>query len=175
MLDEYLIKQLQAGDKTAMEKLIRRYYDKIYFYCYVHVRDVHTAQDLTQETFYSIVLHLNDYVHYDKFQNYLYVVAGNKCKDYYRKKKPVYMDELPENRTHAAQGGKEQEAELVERLYLRQLVEQLPEELAEAVILKFYQDLKYKDVAKVLGISLSLAKYRVKKGISLLKNLWERN
>lgn len=175
MIDELLIKQLLSGDRTAMEKLIRRYYDKIYRYCYVHVKDVQTAQDLTQETFYSIIAHIGEYVHYDKFQNYLYVVAGNKCKDYYRKKKPLYMEELPEHGASLPGGHGEGETELVDRLYLRQLVEELPEELAEAVILRFYQDLKYQDVAKVLGISLSLAKYRVKKAVSLLKNELERS
>lgn len=172
LVDEYLIRRVQNGDKTAMEKLIRRYYDKIYLYCYAHIRDIPTAQDLTQETFCSVIAHMNDYVHYDKFQNYLYVVAGNKCKDYYRKKKPVYLAELPELPENAPERGKPGPEE---SLFLRELVEQLPEELSAVVILRFYQDMKYQDIARVLQISNSLVKYRVKKAISLLRSEMERS
>lgn len=55
MIDEYLIRCAQAGNKDALDKLIRRYYDKIYSYCFHHVRDKQAAQVLCQETFVSML------------------------------------------------------------------------------------------------------------------------
>lgn len=159
MLDEYLIRRAQAGDRDALDRLVRRYYEKIYAYCSRHVGEKQAAEDLCQDTFVSMLEHIEDYRHYDKFQNYLYVVAGNKCRDFYRRKKPLCCAEVPEQPTAGSE----------EELLMRELVRKLPEELREAVMLRFYQELKYSDIAKILGISASLAKYRVKKAVACLR------
>lgn len=169
-MDDYLVRQLQGGDKSALEKLIRQHYDKIYSYCYFHVKDMQAAQDLTQETFCSVVAHIGEYMHYGKFLNYLYAVAGNKCKDYYRKKKPLYTEDLPEEAERSTDEG-----DVAEKLFLRELVAGLPKELEEVIILRFYEDLKYKDIAKILGVGSSLVKYRVKKALQMLRDEMERS
>ncbi len=69
------------------------------------------------------------------------------------------MDELPEQGTDSIE----------EDAVLKQLVSSLPEELREVIILRYFQDLKYADIASILKISPSLAKYRVKKGLELLR------
>lgn len=170
MLDEYLLRRAQEGDKSALERLLRRYYDKIYAYCFHRVSDRQTAEDLCQETFCSMLEHLEEYRHYDKFQNYIYVIAGNKCKDFYKKKKAVPIGEMEEfaGQQASQRPGPEEEVSL------RALVHRLPEELEEAVVLRFFQELKYQDIASILGISSSLAKYRVNKALSLLREELER-
>lgn len=105
--------------------------------------------------------HLEEYRHYDRFGNYLYVIAGNKCKDFYKKKKPLYCGDVPEEDLSASAADEE--------ISMRELVHKLPRELEEVVILRFYQDLRYRDIAKILQISSSLVKYRVKKAVALLK------
>ncbi|MCM1044978.1 MAG: RNA polymerase sigma factor [Candidatus Gastranaerophilales bacterium] len=165
MTDEVLLRRARSGDKDALETLVRRYYDKIYSYCFHHVGDRQTAEDLCQETFCSMLEHLEEYRHYDRFGNYLYVIAGNKCKDFFKKKKPLYLEALPqEGETMSAAD---------EEISMRELVHKLPRELEEVVILRFYQDLKYQDIAKILGISSSLVKYRAKKAVALLKEVCE--
>lgn len=155
------------GDKQALDKLIRCYYDKIYAYCHHHVQDKQMAEDICQETFYHALAHIERYRHYDKFQNYLYVIAGNQCKDFYKKKKLIYMDEIPD---------KTEESEGFENaITMQELVQHLPQELKEVIILRFYQELKYQDIAKIINCSTSLVKYRVKKALDLLKEEWERS
>ncbi len=161
MIEEHLIHCAQSGDKEALEKLIRKYYDKIYAYCYHHTENRQIAEDLCQETFCSLLENLDNYRHYGKLQNYLYIIAGNKCKDYFKKKKPLYFDELPEDRAESY--GLESDYEI------KEVVEKMPQELKEVVILRFYQDLKYQDIAQILQISNSLAKHRVKKALSFLR------
>lgn len=167
MIDEYLIRRAQDGDKEALEKLISRYYDLIYRYCYHHVGEKQSAEDLCQETFVSMLEHIEEYRHYDRFLNYLYVIAGNKCRDFYKKKKPLYCEDIPWHES----GKKGDEEEIL----LKELVRRLPRELEEIVILRFYQELKYQDIAKILGISSSLAKYRLKKAVTQLRKELERS
>ena len=64
----------------------------------------------------------------------------------------------------------EQEAgqEMEETVVIRQMVMSLPEEFGEAVILRYFQNMRYGEIGSILGISTSLAKYRVKKGLELL-------
>ena len=145
-----------------LERMIRKYYDEIFLYCYHHVGSRTVAEDLCQDTFVSFIEHYEEYRHIGKAKNYLYTIAGNKCKDFYRKKVPVPMDELPEQGTGEC---------LEELVVIRQMVSALPEELREAVMLRYFQNLKYVDIASILKISLSMAKYRVKKGVKQLSEM----
>lgn len=167
MFDTYIIRCAQAGDKQALDKLVRRYYDAIYTYCHHHVQDQQIAEDICQETFYRALAHIEEYKHYDKFQNYLYVIAGNQCKDFYKKKKPIYISEISE---------KEDATESFEEVItMKELVQKLPVELKEVIVLRFYQELKYQDIAKIIHCSSSLVKYRVQRAIELLREEWERS
>lgn len=167
MFDTYIIRSAQAGDKQALDKLVRRYYDKIYAYCHHHVQDKQIAEDLCQETFYRALSHIEDYRHYDKFQNYLYVIAGNQCKDFYKKKKLIFLEEIPE--------GDVEMQSFEEAITMQELVQRLPQELKEVIVLRFYQELKYQDIAKIIHCSSSLVKYRVQKALDLLREEWERS
>lgn len=171
MIEEYLLRRAQDGDKEALDRLIRKYYDQIYAYCYHKTNDRGAAEDICQDTFVSMLEHMGDYRHYNKFLNFLYVIAGNKCKDYFKKKKPVYMEDVAEETLREVQGTDTAE----EQILMKELVNTLPSELREVIILRFYQDLKYQDIARILQISSSLVKYRVKKAISYLQAEMERS
>lgn len=142
-----------------LEKTIRKYYDEIFRYCYHHVESRDVAQDLCQDTFLSFIEHYAQYRQIGKTKNYLYTIARNKCRDYYRKREPVFMAEVPQQET-----GERME----ETVAVRQMVMSLPEEIREAVMLRYFQGMKYKEIAGILGITTSLTKYRVKKGLELL-------
>lgn len=147
------------GGESVLEKIIRKYYDEIFRYCYHHVESRAAAEDLCQDTFVSFIEHYQEYRHMGKTGNYLYTIAGNKCRDYYRKNTPLFMAEIPEQET--GQG-------IEETVVIKQMVMSLPEEFREAVVLRYFQNMRYRDIAAVLGIGLSLTKYRVKKGLEML-------
>lgn len=142
-----------------LEKIIRKYYDEIFRYCFHHVDSRTIAEDLCQDTFVSFIEHYGEYHPMGKTRNYLYTIAGNKCRDYYKKKRPLCVENIPEQETVQR---------MEEALLMKQMVMSLPEECREAVVLRYFQDMRYSDIAAVLGISLSLAKYRVKRGLELL-------
>lgn len=155
-LDFLLVQKMKAGDEDALEKFVRKYYPAILRYCHMHTADAGYAEDLTQETFEHFFRNLGDYQHLGKTANYLYRIAGNLCRDHYRKKTDIAMEELPEQ--------EENSAELVEKqLDMESALRKLPEEFREIVILYYFQDLKLKEIADVLDIGLPLVKYRMKK------------
>jgi RNA polymerase sigma factor (sigma-70 family) len=156
--EKKIVRKIQDGDTQLLDQLFQSYYGQVYAYCYRHTGHREAAQDLTQETFLRVVQSLDQYREYGKFANYLYVVAGNLCRDYYRRK--LWYPIADYERQSQAQ-----EAEEVEdRLAVRQALEELEGEVREAVILRFYQQLRYQDIARILGITVSTAKYRVKQG-----------
>lgn len=155
-LDFLLIQKMRLGEVQALEEFVKKYYPRILKYCRAHVRDAADAEDLTQETFVHFFRTLKQYRHYGKAVNYLYVIAANVCRDDYRKKKEIPMGELPERPDQSAE-------QLEERLTVRMALEQLPDDLKETAVLYFLQECKQKDIARILGISLPLVKYRIRR------------
>lgn len=94
--DFLLIQKMKFGDEEAVNLFVRKYYPAILKYCRLHSSDFTYAEDMAQETFERFFKTLSQYRHYGKAANYLYVIASNICRDYYRKNREISMDELPE-------------------------------------------------------------------------------
>lgn len=93
--DFLLIRKMKHGDENAMETFVYQYYPQILQYCRYHISDLGYAEDLVQETFEHFFRSLAKYEHHGKAINYLYVIAGNLCRDFYRKKRDLtVMDSL---------------------------------------------------------------------------------
>lgn len=159
--DFLLLLRMRNSDDQAIEDFVRKYYPMILKYCHLHIQDMGYAEDLTQETFARFFRTLHQYQHYGKAANYLYVIAGNLCRDYHRKPAEIPMEELPERPVY-------QMETLDLRMDIHRALEQLPSELREVTILYFFQDVKQKEIAKILGIGLPLVKYRIKRAKELL-------
>ena len=141
-MDFLLVKKVKNGDEQAGEQLIRKYYTAIYQYCFLHLRDRDLAEDMTQETFTRYFEALQTYTDYGKLKNYLYRIAGNIIKNYYKKKKELPMEEMSE-----IPGSDMRDEEI--RMDIEQAIDRLPKELKEITILFFFQDLKQKDIARL--------------------------
>lgn len=166
--DAWLIRKMKLGDDGAIETFVKKYYPKILQYCHLHIWDRGHADDAAQETFEKFFRALDGYRHYGKASNYLYVIASNVCKDYYResgrKNFEVPVGEMPEeivtDRTNVDRAH--------ERIAVEMAVDGLPPELKEVAILFFFQDRKQTEIAHILGIGLPLVKYRIKRSRELL-------
>lgn len=155
--DFLLIQKMKMGDEQAIEFFVNKYYPKILKYCCLHIYDHGHAEDMVQETFEQFFRTFDQYKHYGKALNYLYVIASSKCKNYYAKKsEPAMMEEMPEQsdpRMEYLDGW----------IDIYTAVNSLPPELKEVAVLFFFQEIKQKEIAKILGIGLPLVKYRIKK------------
>lgn len=159
--DFLLIQKIRNGDNRAGNEFVKKYYPLIYQYCFLHIHDRDCAEDMTQETFvrfFEAVMNRTDIA---KVKSYLYRVAGNTVKNYYRKKKELLLEKLPDTVENNA-------ADIEVRLDIERAVARLPDEIREITILFFFQGLKQKDISDLLGIKLSLVKYRVSKAKELL-------
>lgn len=159
--DFLLIHRMKNGDDAAIEAFVRKYYPVILRYCHRHIKDQSYAEDATQEVFARFFRTLKAYQHYGKALNYLYVVAANICRDFYRKPEEISVEELPEEPIFEMEP-------LDLRLDIHGALEKLPPELREVTILFFFQEVKQKEIAKILGIGLPLVKYRIKRAKELL-------
>ena len=101
---------------------------------------------------------------YGKVKNYLYTIAGNTVKNYYKKKKDIPSEELLKSEDCS----KNHVEELGVRLTIEQAVRKLPEEIRETAVLYFFQELKQREIAELLHIKFSLVKYRIGRAKELL-------
>lgn len=162
--DFWLIYRMKNGDETACAVFIKKYYPEILRYCAYHCHDRAYAQDLVQETFTRFFQGLSAYQHRGKMKNYLYTIAGNLCRDFYRSRKEVFLADLSEPEAGDNQSQREEN-----KLFVEWALGKLPEELREIVILHYFQDWTYKEIAGLLKIGEPLVKYRAKRAKELLQ------
>lgn len=163
--DRLLVYRARAGDEEACAKLVEKYYPGIYQYCLLHMYDAYDAQDLTQEVFVSFFGHLDSYREYGKVKNYLYTIAGNTVKNYYKKKKDLPLENMPENDIQKTDDIRDATA----RMDIERAIQRLPDEIREVAILFFFQELKQREIAQILQLKLSLVKYRIGRARELLQ------
>ena len=166
--DFLLIKKMKQGDDDAFDTFVRKYYNDILKYCVYHCSDAKYAEDLTQETFVNFFAKLSDYRYKGKTKNYLYTVAGNLCKNYYKRKKTISVepDQLLEMEAHG-----NLEETIMDKLTLEWALGQLQADFRQVIDLYYFQDMKLTEIASVLGIGLPLVKYRLKQARNCLQNL----
>lgn len=159
--DFLLIHKMKNGDEEAIEVFVKKYYSTIRNYCRLHTYTDCDAEDITQATFERFFRSFRSYHHLGKTANYLYVIARNLCRDSYKKKRDIVMEALPDK-------GENPIAVIENKIDIEESIKKLPEDLQEVVILHYFQDLKLKEVADIIGIGLPLVKYRIGKAKELL-------
>lgn len=176
--DFILMQRIKSGRDDAVEEFVRKYYPVILKYCRYHTTDKDIAQDLTQETFEKFFASLSRYQHRGKAANYLYVIAGNLCRDSHRRHSEIPLEEreklseeygnLPGRGFAASEEVNPMEA-AEDRLLVEQALGHLPQELREVIILYYFQNLKLKEISQILQIGLPLVKYRMSRAKELLR------
>lgn len=160
--DFFLIRKMRHGDEEAMELFVQKYYPPILKYCNFHCSDGQLAEDLTQETFLKFFKALAGYSYQGKTLNYLYTIARNLCIDVSGKRLEISADQLPDQ-------GEEKISKIDDRLAVEMALAELPDDLREVVVLRFFQELGQKEIAKILGIGVPSVKYRLKKALALME------
>ena len=163
---------MKQGEETAFDLFVHKYYKEILNYCSYHCSDKEYAEDITQETFVRFFTNLSKYRYKGKTKNYLYTIAGNLCKDYFKKIKemPVKESELSSKIKFA----KCPMEGILNKLTVEWALKQISNELREVVILYYFQELKITEIADVLQISVPLVKYRLKQAKKQLETLLRR-
>ena len=140
---------------------IREHYDKIFKYCQSRISSRETAEDITQETFLRFLEH-PEYQGKHALQ-YLYTIARNLCVDEYRRQP---TDPLPEDIAEEHS----QESDWIDRLALRAVLDQLPDEDREIIVLRYVSELSVADIARIHGVSWFVMNRRIKSILAVMRN-----
>ena len=152
MNDRKMLRKIFSGEEMSTEQVIHENYEAIY---------KEKSQDLTQMVFLKFLEHMECYEEWGKLKNYLYVVAGNTIKDFHKKKQELLVESVPDEIQHTLQEQGPEER-VLNQMYLTMALEELSEIEREIVILRYYQDLRLKEIAQILQMPVSTVRYRLK-------------
>ena len=177
--DQALVKQYIAGDESSLEKLIVRHRDRVYGAIYNFTKDVYLTEDLFQEVFIKVVNKLREgkYNEEGKFLPWVLRMAHNLCIDNYRKTKRqvsiVTSEEfdlfeiLPVDSTN----GEEIIIDQQLKDKVRHLLNELPEEQREVVLLRHYFEFSFKEISDLTGVSINTALGRMRYALINLRKV----
>jgi RNA polymerase sigma-70 factor (ECF subfamily) len=181
--DASLVNSYISGNEAALETLIKRHQSRIFGFIYSKVGDRDLADDIFQDTFIKVIrtLKSNAYNEEGKFLPWVMRIAHNLIVDHFRhnKKMPLYReteefsifsvmtdDSLTiENKLISDQVTKD----------LRQIVEELPEDQKEVLMMRLYQDMSFKEISEATGVSINTALGRMRYAVINLRKVIDKH
>ena len=169
--DEELMLEVRNGAGDTLGVLFDRYHAPLYNFYAKLTGDRTLSEDLVQEVFLRILKYRQSYQPGTPFRAWIYQIARNARVDHYRKtaKHITYEPEMspPVMPKDAAQ--ESEEAALLHRAMM-----QMPEEKREILILSRFQELKYEEIARLLGCELGTVKTRIHRAIQELRQVFRQ-
>jgi RNA polymerase sigma-70 factor (ECF subfamily) len=159
--------QARRGDKNAFGRLIEAYQGPVYNLAYRMLGNSGEAEEAAQEAFIRAYTHLDSYDPAHKFSTWLLSITSNYCIDQIRKRRAVLLsidEPLPPHPALHSDNNKGPEAQYLaqEREELVQgLLGELPAEYRQAVVLRYWYDMSYEEIADVQETSVSAVKSRL--------------
>ncbi len=176
--DNILINKALAGDQTAYEKLMKKYYQLIYNLIFRMISRKEDVEDLTQEAFIKAFNSLHNFDRQFAFSTWLFKIATNNAIDYLRKKKlntfsidreieseeSDFKFEITDNENKPDRVIIEDERKKI----LDEAIESLPPKYKEVILLRHKMDKEYEEIAKELKLPLGTVKAHIFRGRELL-------
>ena len=177
--DTELIRSFQDGDTRAFEVLTNRYKDRVFSSILFFVKDSYLAEDLFQDVFIKIIDTLQNkrYTEEGKFLPWALRIAHNLCVDYFRKVKRTPTIKTSDDKdifeiihlSEDAPDTKMMQSQSHERVRL--MLDLLPEEQREIIILRHYANLSFKEIAQITNCSINTALGRMRYGLINLRKM----
>lgn len=180
MTDDALVSLYLKGNNSAFDILLERYKDKLYHYIYFIVRSREVAEDIFQETFVKAIVTLQQgrYQSDGKFSAWITRIAHNLVIDQFRQERNENLISNDEseidllNSASLAEGTIE--SQMVNDQVLRDvraLIDELPDCQREVVFMRYYQNLSFKEIADITGISINTALGRMRYAILNMRRI----
>lgn len=180
--DEDLMEAYRDGDAAAFEVLLSRHERKVFAFIFRMVKNREVANDLLQETFLRVVRNAKKYSRKAKFTTWLYTIARNQCIDHLRRAKhrrhqsldqPAGADEdgrsLMERVPGRSPDGYDRAAGAQITGRIADALAELAEEQREVFVMRQFQNLKFKEIAAVVGVSENTIKSRMRYALENLR------
>lgn len=180
--DQELVDLYIAGDENCLKELINRHQKRVYSYIMMVVRDRHVADDVFQDTFIKVIQTLKRGAYNDegKFLPWVLRISHNLVIDHFRRLKKMPM----------VDGGEEfdiftvlvmRQGNVEDRLVkgqirsdLRIMLEKLPQEQREVIVMRHYLDMSFKEIADYTNVSINTALGRMRYGLINLRKMIDK-
>jgi RNA polymerase sigma factor (sigma-70 family) len=174
--DSELVRLAQGGQLAAYEELVRRWSARVLATCHAKIRSVHTAEELAQEALLRGLRALATLEEPAKFGPWLCGIASRVCLDWLKsgQARQVSLDAMSGGEAdawvaHAGESPDEEAARADDQRRLMGEVATLPESYREVILLYYYDDVTYQDVAAALGVSAATVNARLTKARAMLR------
>ena len=177
--DHQLIHQYMAGNSAAFSTLVLRYKTKLYSSIYLLVKDKYLAEDMFQEVFIRVIdkMKKGHYTEEGKFLPWIMRIAHNMCLDHFRKVKrsPVIRNsedvDIFDMLNFSVPNAEDRLIAGQSHDRVRKMLDMLPEEQREIIIMRHYADLTFKEIAALKDISINTALGRMRYGLINLRKV----
>lgn len=183
--DQELIERFIKGEKRCIEVLITRHKQKVYSYILITVKNPHIADDLFQDTFIKVInsLKAGTYTDKGKFISWVIRIAHNITIDHFRKEKNLNTCSNDDHEIDLFNSEKFSDQNIEDRMIgeqinsdVKNLIDFLPDEQKEIIIMRHYSGMSFKDIAEQTGVSINTALGRMRYAlINLRKIVEEKN
>ena len=182
LTDDMLVARYSEGNSKAFDELLARYQSKLFNYIYFIVRNQEVAEDLFQETFVKAITTIQQgrYTASGKFGAWLTRIAHNMIIDGFRQERnenTISNDESEIDLLNDADLCDDNvEMQMMNEQTLndvRRLVDALPDNQREVVYMRFYQDLSFKEIADITGVSINTALGRMRYALLNMRRIAE--
>jgi RNA polymerase sigma-70 factor (ECF subfamily) len=183
--DQNLVQAYIKGDHSAIEVLINRHRSKVYTYILLTIKNQQLAEDLFQETFIKVIQSLRGGKYKDngKFLSWVIRIAHNLIIDHFRKEKQMNAISNDDSEVDLFNSKKLSDSNIEELIIdsqiksaIRILINELPDDQREVVLLRHYGGLSFKEIANQTDVSINTALGRMRYAlINLRKLIQEKN
>jgi RNA polymerase sigma-70 factor (ECF subfamily) len=179
--DQQLIHLFMGGDASALEILIVRHKDKIYTSIFLLVKDKYLAEDIFQDVFIRVIdtIRSGRYTEEGKFLPWAMRIAHNLCVDHFRKVKRTPAIKTGDDRdifeviNFSEDGVDRRMKQRQSHDRVREMLDRLPEDQREVIILRHYAELSFKEIATLTDCSINTALGRMRYGLINLRKMMQ--
>lgn len=181
--DALLVKNYVEGNENALATLIKRHESKIYGFIYSKIADRDISNDIFQDTFIKVIktLKSNSYNEEGKFLPWVMRISHNLIVDHFRKNKkmPLYR----ETEEFSIFSVMSDDSLTIENkmifdqveVDLKKIIEELPEDQKEVLVMRMYQDMSFKEISELTGVSINTALGRMRYALMNLRKIIDKH
>ena len=175
-----LVSLYLGGNNTAFDTLLNRHKDRLFYYIFFIVRSREVAEDIFQETFVKAIIKMQEgkYQPDGKFGAWITRIAHNLVIDQFRQERNENLVSSDDNEVDILNDATLTEGTIENKMVneqvlrdVRTLIDELPDCQREVVFMRFYQQLSFKDIADITGVSINTALGRMRYAILNMRRI----